>query len=240
MPEADILEKLNKKITAFVNQLKSVYGETLVSVILYGSSASAEFIAGHSNLNFLVVLSNFNQDTLKKGVKITNQYALFETLFLTQNYINSSLDIFPVEFLDMQENYKVIYGQDILKHLNIDLKNLRFQCEQELRIKLIALRQFYFKSSRNKRLLLLTLLKTFISTLHVLRNVLRLIGKTPPYKKDLIIHELARVLSINVSVWERILTIKNKNEKIRNADIEYLYAQFIDELDKWVEFVDKL
>ena len=156
------------------------------------------------------------------------------------NYINSSLDIFPIEFLDLQENYRVIYGKDVLKHIHIDIKNLRFQCEQELRIKLIALRQLYFKSYSNRKLLLYTLLKTFTSTLHVLRNVLRLVGKTPPYKKDLIIHELSRILSINVSVWQRLLAIKNKQESIRNTDIDYLFIQFIEELEKWVEFVDKL
>lgn len=240
MPEINLSDKLNKKIATFVNELKTVYGETLVSVTLYGSGASAEFVTNHSNLNFLIVLSNFNPVVLKGAGKIINRYPWFEVLCLTENYINSSLDIFPIEFLDLQENYRVIYGKDVLKHIHIDIKNLRFQCEQELRIKLIALRQLYFKSYSNRKLLLYTLLKTFTSTLHVLRNVLRLVGKTPPYKKDLIIHELSRILSINVSVWQRLLAIKNKQESIRNTDIDYLFIQFIEELEKWVEFVDKL
>ena len=240
MPEINLSDKLIKKIAIFANKLKTVYGETLVSVILYGSGASAEFVANHSNLNFLIVLSNFNPGALKGAGKIINRYPWFEVLCLTENYINSSLDIFPIEFLDLQENYRVIYGKDVFKHINIDIKNLRFQCEQELRIKLIALRQLYLKSYSNKRLLLYTLLKTFTSTLHVLRNVLRLMGKTPPYKKDLIIHELSRILSINVSVWQRLLAIKNKQESIRNTDIDYLFIQFTEELERWVEFVDKL
>ncbi len=240
MPEANIPDKLNKKITIFADNLKTVYGVDLISLILYGSGASAEFITSQSNLNFLIVLSNLNPNVLKKAGKIINRYPLFEPLFLTENNINCSTDIFPIEFLDMQENYKVIYGKDILKNINVDIKNLRFQCEHELRTKLIALRQLYIKSNTDKRLLLHILLKTFTSTLHILRNVLRLTGKIPPYKKDLIIHELSRILSINVSVWRKILAIKNKNEKIRNADIDCLFTQFMEELDKWVEFVDQL
>jgi len=240
MSENNIPDRLNKKITIFTNQLKTVYLDDLESVILYGSGSSAEFVLNHSNLNFLIVLHNFNPATLKKAEKIVNSFPHFEPLFLTQANINSSLDIFPIEFLDMKENYKVIYGQDILRNLSIDIKNLRFQCEQELRIKLIALRQLYCKSSSHKRLLLSVLLKTYTSVLHILRNVLRLTGKPAPYKKDLIIHELSRTLSINVSVWQRILAIKNNSEKIALKDIDGLYAQFIEELDKWVEFVDKL
>jgi len=240
MPETNILDQLNKKIVVFINQLKAAYGTDLVCVILYGSGASSEFIKNHSNLNLLIVLSNLNHATLKKAEKIINRFPYLEPLFLTLNNINHSMDIFPIEFLDMQENYKVSYGQDVLKNISIDTRNLRFQCEQELRIKLISLRQLYLKSWSNKGLLLNVLLKTFTSSLHILRNVLRITGKIPPYKKDLIIHELSRILSINVSVWQRLLAIKTKNEKINKADIDDLFIQFIDELDKAIEFVDKL
>lgn len=240
MPKTNLPDKLDKKITFFVNQLLAVYANDLISVILYGSGASAEFTREHSNLNFLIVLDNFNPSVLKKIGKIINRYPLFEPLFLTENNINCSTDIFPIEFLDLKENYRVIFGKDILKNISIDIKNLRYQCEHELHSKLIALRQLYLRSNTDKRLLLYTLLKNFNSTLHILRNVLRLTGKIPPYKKDLIIPELERVLSINVSVWQRILAIKNKKEKIHNADIDGLFIQFMEELSKWIEFVDKL
>jgi len=34
---------------------------------------------------------------------------------MTEEYIAKSKDVFPIEFLDMQENYAVIYGKDVLK-----------------------------------------------------------------------------------------------------------------------------
>ena len=240
MPETNISDKLKINISLFVNKLKEGFGDDLISVILYGSAASGEFVSRRSNLNFLVIVKDSGISVLKKGAKVIGKFPEFEPLFLSEDYIMRSTDIFPIEFLDMKENYSVIYGKDALKDINVDTGNLRFQCEHELKVKLISLRQLYLKSSRDKRLLLYALLKSFTSSLHILRNVLRLKGKTPPYKKELIIAELAKVVPIDLSVWERILAVKNKRERLNKDSIDRLFLKFIEELEKTVELVDKL
>jgi len=240
MQETKISDKLKINIGLFVNKLKEGFGDDLVSVILYGSAASGEFIDRRSNLNFLVIVKDPGISTLRKGAKIIGKFPEFEPLFLTEDYINRSTDIFPIEFLDMKENYSVIYGKDALHDINVDTANLRFQCEHELKVKLISLRQLYLKSSRDRRLLLYALLKSFTSSLHILRNVLRLKGITPPYKKEIIIAELAKVLSIDIPVWERLLAVKNKREHLNKDSIDRLFVKFVEELEKTVELVDKL
>lgn len=240
MPEANISDKLKINISLFVNELKEGFGDGLISVILYGSAASGEFVSRRSNLNFLVILKDHGISVLKNGAKIVGKFPDFEPLFLTEPYINRSTDIFPIEFLDMKENYTVIYGKDALKDITVDTGNLRFQCEHELKVKLISLRQLYLKSSRDKRLLLYALLKSFTSSLHILRNVLRLKSITPPYKKELIIVELAKVTPIDVLVWERILAVKNKREHLNKDSIDRLFVKFIEELEKTAELVDRL
>ena len=54
MPETKIPDKLKKKIALFTDKLKGAYPTDLVSVILYGSAASGEFVDNHSDLNFLI------------------------------------------------------------------------------------------------------------------------------------------------------------------------------------------
>ena len=54
--------------------------------------------------------------------------------------------------LDQMRDFILIMeklGRDILKDLKIDLKNLRFQCEQELKGKLLNLRQAYLEAGAN-------------------------------------------------------------------------------------------
>lgn len=237
-----IQSQLKRIVGDFTQRLKDIYQENLVSLILYGSAASGEFIENHSNLNLLVVLKDIAPEELKKASCLINKYR-FKTispLFLTEKYIQSSLDIFPIEFLDMQENYLVVQGLDVLKGINVDTRNLRFQCEQELKSKLINLRQLYIRINKDKPALRNLLFKSITSVLHILRNVLRLKGKKPAYNKEDIVKELAAEFSIDASVWAKILSAKNKRIKIGNRDTEDLFVAFVKDLEKIVEIVNKL
>lgn len=236
-----IPDKSKKILEDFIQRLKDIYKEDLLSLILYGSASSGEFVNRHSNLNLLVVLKNITLEQLKKVSGLVSRYRFrtISPLFLTENYIQSSLDIFPIEFLDMQENYLVLYGKDILQDINIDTRNLRFQCEQELKSKLINLRQLYVRINKDKLALRVLLFKSITSVLHILRNVLRLKGKKPAYNKEDIVKELAAEFPIDTAVWSKILSGKSKQIKITNKDTEDLFINFIKDLEKIVEIVDK-
>jgi len=229
----NILQKLTQG-------LKDVYREGLVSIILYGSAVSGEFVDKHSNLNLLVVLKSTDLENLKKSSKLIRKFNMINALFLTENYIANSIDIFPIEFLDMQENHFVIYGKDILKDIHIDIRNLRFQCEQELKAKLLKLRQTYLMLHDNTTALRNLLFLSFTSILHIIRNVLRLKGKKPPYLKQDILKEIGTEFRIDIMLWEKILAAKNKQVKLSRKEIEQLFVNFVKELESIVTIVDKL
>jgi len=238
MQEIEITEKIMKGINLFADKLRDVYADDLVSVILYGSAVSAEFVDKHSNLNFLIVLKNTDLEILNKATGLVRKFPLFQALFLTENFIVSSTDTFPIEFLDMRENYAVIYGKDILKDIVIDTKNLRFQCEHELRIKLISLRQLFLRFNKNTSVLKRALFKSFNSVLHIARNILRLKGKGSPYKKELIINALSEAYPLDKIIWQRILSAKNKEIKVAKAELKRLFIKFVKELEIMLELLD--
>jgi len=240
MQKLKIPYKLERKINDFIQKLKDIYQDNLISVILYGSAVSGEFIAKHSNLNMLIVLENTDPYILKKANKLIKKFSLFQPLFLSLKYIENSTDVFPIEFLDIKENYYLLYGKDIIRDITIDLKNLRFQCEQELKAKLLNLYQLYLKLYKNKTALKDVLLRSFISVLHIARNILRLKGKIPVYKKEMILDELSKEFPVELSVWQRILNIRNKKEKIKRKEIEPLFVSFIHEIEKLADIVDRL
>lgn len=240
MEELKIPSRLKNNIQVFIQKLKDIYQQDLISAILYGSAASGEFIDKHSNLNLLVVLKNTDLENLKKAARVINKFNMINPLFLNEDYIVNSTDIFPIEFLDMQENYLVLYGKDVLKGINIDIRNLRFQCEQELKSKLINLRQLYLRINKDKTALRNLFFKSFTSILHILRNVLRLKGKKPAYKKEDILKELVSEFQIDMSIWGKILAAKVKQIKLNNKDTEQLFIAFLRELEKIVDIVDKL
>jgi hypothetical protein len=140
----------------------------------------------------------------------------------------------------MQENYFVLYGKDVLKDIQIDIRNLRFQCEQELKAKLLKLRQTYLLINNNTPALRSLLFMSFTSVLHILRNVLRIKGRKPPYLKHEVLKELASEFKIDIHIWEKILSAKNKKIKLTGREIEQSFISFVRELESIVTIVDKL
>ncbi len=242
MPEPKLEENVLKKLNEFRDELKNIYAQGLVSVILYGSAASGEFEDIHSNLNLLVVLKDTGLNELKRASGLMSKWKFRKVhpLFLTEEYIRSSNDVFPIEFLDMKENYWVLLGKDALKDLSVDAKNLRFQCEQELKAKLIALRQEYLRNSKNNRLLLGAALRILTPILHILRNILRLKGKHPPYLKQDILKEAVLEFQINADIWGRLLKARNIRSGLKPAEAQYLFTGFVNDLEKIEASIDKL
>ena len=240
MEELKIPQNLKENTQGFIQELKALYQQGLISVSLYGSAASGEFVDRYSNLNLLVVLQNTDLINLKRVSVLIAKFKMISPLFLTESYIVSSIDIFPIEFLDMQENYRLLYGKDVLKDIVIDIHNLRFQCEQELKSKLINLRQSYLRIYTDKLALRNLLFKSFTSVMHILRNVIRIKGSEPPYLKQDILKEIKEILPINAGTWEKILAAKNKQVKLNNKETEDLFVNFVTDLEKIVEIVDKL
>jgi predicted nucleotidyltransferase len=242
MPELKLNKKLRDTLDDFVQRLQEACKENLISVILYGSAASGEYVDRHSNLNLLVVLKSSDLEDLMSISGLINKwkFRMIHPLFLSENYIRNSTDIFPIEFLDMKENYTVLWGKDIFKDLSIDTRNLRFQCEQELKIKLIALRQFYLRKSKDRAALSLFLFKSFNSVMHILRNVLRTKGKQAPYLKQDILKEISSEFMIDKNVWEKILAAKNKKIKLGLNETQLVFMGFVRDLEKIIDAVDKL
>lgn len=241
MADAKMPLKERRLIEDFVRRLKGLYGDGLISAILYGSAASGEFAERYSNINLLVVLKDTGLAALSKasGLVRARGYRTVAPLFFTEAHIASSADTFPIEFFDMKENYAVLYGKDVLKDLRIDTRNLRFQCEQELKSKLISIKRRYLLLDRKKDLEQL-LFRSFTSCIHILRNVLRLKGNEPPYLRSEVLAEAEKALSVDMKVSNEILWAKAKKMKLSHADVDALLVGFVKELEAIAGIIDAL
>lgn len=241
MTELKVAKEFKDILGDFIESLKTAYASGLISVTLYGSAASGEFTGKHSNINLLIVLGDTGLDNLNKVSKIiiSRKFQVLNPLFFTEDYIRDLLDVFPIEFLDMKENYVVLYGKDCLKDLEIDLKNLRFQCEQELKAKLINMKSIYLRN-KDKNSLRNLLFKSFTSIVHILRNLLRLKGLEPAYSKEDVLVEFKREFNINTDNLHKILVSKLNNQKLSYEEIESLFFALVADLEKIVSITDKL
>ena len=127
------------------------YGAELLSLIVYGSAAGDEFDPKSSDINLLIVLKNVGLELLGKSRPIQEKWRkkrFARPLFMDREYIERSLDSFPIEFLNMKESYKVLYGEDVLAGLRIDPSDLRLQIEREMKGKWFHLLQGWLDAGR--------------------------------------------------------------------------------------------
>jgi len=92
-----------------------VFGSELVSLIVYGSAAAAaaSYVKGKSDINLLVVLTPAGINKLDAAfdtVKYWKKRKVATPLVMTKEFIETSLDSYPIEFLNMKNSHILVYG----------------------------------------------------------------------------------------------------------------------------------
>ncbi len=150
------------KITPMVEDLLREHASNIHSFHVVGSAAVPDYNEKISDINSVVVLHNMDLQFIRFLAPLGEKYGkkrIAAPLVMTPEYINRSLDAFPVEFLDFKLVHKTVYGHDLLQDLQITMPNLRLQCEREIKTKLIGLRQGYLSSLGKKKLVAAVLVR---------------------------------------------------------------------------------
>ncbi len=235
--------EIEKIARDFTEDIRKLYGKKLISLFLYGSAAGEDYIPGKSDINFLVVLEEINVGDLDLYLKIKKKWErkkVVTPLFLTEDYIRRSLDVFPIEFLDLKEKHVTLYGRDLLAELTIDPANLRLQIESEIKGKLLRLRQSYMelegKPEKVKKLLDIAL----SSLTPAFRNLLRLVGEEVPLSKPEILEKIAKRFGLDSDLFDRWWRLKTGEMKASTAEIRKLFGEVHEEIEKLMDIVDGL
>jgi len=226
----------------FANDMKAVFANDLVSIVLYGSGAKGEYVYKKSDLNFLVVLTEDGIRNLARAFDLVKKWSKRKVavpLFVTKEYINSSLDSFPIEFLNMQKYHKLVYGEDVLSGLKIEKDNLRLQCEEQVKGKLLHLRE-EFLSTLGKKEALKRLIRISVPTFSSLFTaLLSLKDIEAPSQKGEILLRTAREFELDESVFEQVMAVRDGRTKLSQEKLIKLVEQYIEEIRKLAMIVDQ-
>ena len=235
---------LNPALEDVIAKLQSALGSRLLSVILYGSAAMDDRQERRSDFNLLCVLSTLGVDELGRCGPVFHNWRQAGNpppLLLTEEEVRTSSDCFPIEFTDMKDHRRVLFGSDVIANLQIDRSFYRAQVEHELRAKEIRLRQRAADvlSAPEK---LVELMADSLSTFCVLgRHALVLSGREPRYKKAEVLRELSSVIGNSLPASNEILAIRSASgARAAGVSPVALFEQYLQEVDSLVRFVDRL
>ena len=233
------------KFDAFIDDLRATHGKNLASVILYGSAAAGDFIAHQSDYNLLIALHRITPKDLRNAQACMREWSKMGhsvPVYFTVSELQDAADVFPIEFHNMEHARKVLYGTDVLAHLNISDEYLRHQTEYELRSKLINLRRQYIPASASVEGLMNLMAESLSSFAALFRAVLLINGIEPPVTKQKVVARTVEELKIDGSPFVKIFNIRENNlaKPLDEVAANQIFADYMEQIENVIETVDKL
>jgi hypothetical protein len=231
-----------KLIGEFVERMRAAAGKNLQSMILYGSAAAGDYVADYSDVNLLCVLGETSFaaiEALGPAIAWWGKQKHRVPLLMSAEEMRRSADVFSIEFLDMRRHYRVLWGEDVLKTLEIPMRWHRAQVEYELREKTILLRQQLLVSGNEeaKWELLLRSLPAFGT---LFRHTLMALGDAGVGSKREAAAALAGKRGIDTGVFRELLDIRERKKDRKATNVDEIFARYLKLVDEVTAAVDKM
>lgn len=232
-----------KALAELVERLLKAYSRDLRSVVLFGSAAAGDFHHRFSDLNVLVILKMLDQADLEKAEQIVHWWRALGNpapLLLAEDELRRSTDAFPIEFLDIRSEHRILHGDDLVAGLTVDPVYHRVQVEHELRAKLVALRQRYVGIYRDKSAVLGLMVDSLPTFSALFRHALVLTGElAPPVTKRLILEHAARRFGFDAAPFLAVLE-RRENGRKPKIDVRAAFPGYLAGIQRVSEQVDLL
>lgn len=241
------LEKLNphaaERIRPFFQDILDQYQENIHSIYVTGTAITDDFDIKRSDINSIFVLKDMDHKFLRllapHGKKYSTQ-KVAAPLIMTPEYIQTSLDVFPIEFLNFRLIHATVFGDDIMKSIEIERINLRLQCERELKTNLIRLRQGYISSLGDRKLLTEGFVNSITSYIPLFRGIIALTGKEPPVRQSDVITTISETAEIKTGIFAKVLKEKREGKKLSIEELDRMFEDYYEAIEKLGRIVDEI
>jgi len=240
-----IHEWIRPKLEIYFMKIWNAFQPTIDSIYLYGSVTTKDYHPRKSDVNSLVLFDRFSfadaeklQPIVMKGLKSR----IVAPLCLSVETFLRSADTFPLEFIEMKDKGLQIAGEvNRLQELTIPREMLRAKIEEQIKGKLIRLRQIYMEQGSRGRQLLDILVDAQRQLFPVFRNMLRFFGnEEPPVNKDDILASLKSLAKIDASPCLTVWRYSQGKEMIVTSEKPRLFGEYTEVLSQLAEAIDRL
>ena len=227
----------------FVQKLRAAGNENLTSVILYGSAAEGEFHPEYSDVNLLCVVNDTSFASLNKlagAVEWWRKKKHRPPLILTDKELKDTADVFSIEFIDMKQRHRILYGNDVLQKLNVPMHLHRSQLEYELREKLFLLRQHVLLAGSNEKALWEAMLNSLSSFTTLFRHVLIEMGEGGRKHSREAVQALGPRLNFDASVFVQLMDVRARKSDRKQFGVSDLASRYLAAIEKVAAAVDTM
>lgn len=225
----------------YAEELGIILGDSLVSVVLYGSVARAEHRTGRSDINLLVIARELGIDQLRATAKSARQWAEAGNpppMMLSAEEWRNSSDVFALEYSDIRDAHVILAGSDPFAETRIRREHLRLQVEREFRSKKIQLREGYLATGDAPDELGELLIRSLSTFLLLFRALLRLAGRPVPRDPRQLVAETSQIVGFSPDSFLEILDARSGDGALSVGIQSPLPAAYLTVIDRCVSWLD--
>lgn len=239
-----ITPQIQKIAEPFFLDILSHHKDDIVSLYIIGSAVTPDFHTVHSDINTLIVVKDVQIpfpfiDFLATLGKRYGKRRMRTPFIMTCHYINRSLEVFPLEFLEMKQIHQLVYGENVLKDIKIEKADVRVQCERELKGKIEHICQGYIKSMGNRTVLTNLLINSISGYFPIYRGILFLYDKKIPRERRDVIYALQECCNVNLDIFIKLLELRTKNVYPSRETLKEIFQDIYRVLDAITKKVDE-
>lgn len=224
-----------------VTQLRAAFGSALKSVVLYGSAAAGEQNK-RSDQNVLVIVDELDPQHLTAASATSRAWTEAGNpapLTLTTREWHGSSDIFPMEYADILDRHRLLFGNPPFDGIRVDRRDLRLQLEQEAMGKLLKLRQGVLASGNDEQRQLELLAASVSAIMIIFRAFLRLHGDAPPTDNVALSEAAARRASFDAAPFITAVRHRRGEAPLKPADVRPVLTGYLHGMEQLVSHLDR-
>ena len=240
--ETRVSEKLQKDIDNFVEELDHSLGSNMLSIVLYGGIVKNKSVKDTDPVNVMVVVREISTkilDQVARPYMMSRRTAQIQLLTLSKKDLFSSTDVFPIKFLDMQQDYRILRGEDFVADLVITRDHLRLRCEQEMKNLMLRLRQAYLANSKHPKRLSGVMLKAHSAFLSA-GDVLAELSTGTELRSPAKILATLESLGLDIAPFHRIQALRDGQLFTDPAEQKAVYQQLMTTVRQAAAMADRL
>lgn len=230
-----------RRAEVFAEKLKEIFGESLISVVLYGSAARGDYRLGTSDLNLLVIAEGMGIVELRGVAPLARDWVADGNpppLMLSEAEWRGSADVFALEYSDIRDAHVILAGRNPFEGVHIRRDHLRHQVEHEFRSKKIQLREGYLAMGEVPEELGHLLVRSLSSFLTLFRALLRMDGRPVPRENWELIEAAASHVGFPADPLLEVLRARESGETFEISLDDMLPAAYLAVVEQSVAWLD--
>ena len=227
----------------FIDNLKNILQERLISVFMYGSKVKYSQELVKTDMNVMVIVKNLSGSDIRACSEIINKWMKAKNpipVFMDREEWFHSSDVYAMEYADIKAEHRILYGEDLISDLNVDPDNIRFQCEQETKNLLMRFRQFYLENAHSPKRLKDSFVPLAKTCNAIFKAILRVKFTDIPSEKEDIIKKLAEISGLEASTYIKLLGYKRKQCKMNDKETIAFADEIVDALTKLLDYTNNM